>query len=1008
MRLSILTIVLLFSSTLSLFAEKYVVKGIVIEAGTQETLSGVVVSSPDNPALGTFTDIDGNFEIEITDNITELSFTYMGFKKAEVDVFSGMAALTVELKPADEVLDEVIITGYTSQSKNKIVGAIAKLDAECVELAPVASIDQALQGRIPGLYVASASGLPGTPGRVTIRGIGSLQGGNTNPLYIIDGVPIEPASFAALNPEDFDSITVLKDAASSAQYGSRAANGVIVITTKKGEQNKDGKPTIRYQGQFGFSKVNNSKWDMMNASQRLQFEEILQDPQFLGWQYSNKNQYNTDGSLKTAEDYAYGESMLNTLRNSDNGLSNKILRTAFNQSHGLSVSGGAGSTSYYISGGFYQQDGVLNNSGIKRYNLRSNVQHSTYKLKLGLNVGLGYADARVTEGDFDVSETNPVAALYLSLPYEQLYNEDGSLATGTNKYGANALSMFKDIKRKEYQMKGTISANLAYQLTEDLKLTGVTGVDYQQFHNTCYTRPDSYLGSLVDPGGRGSYDDQYINKTGFIATGGLNYMKLFGNKHEVEANVLAEINQKIYNSSGFTGYGLVSGIENTPAGTTPGSTFAPTIGGARSQNVLYSQIGIFRYTYDNKYSLSASLRNDNSSQVPKENRNKMFYAFGGNWDISQESFLERNKVISTLRLRMSYGRTGNASGFATDFGYKGLLGSSSYGGQSALVPVYPANPKYNWELNYTGNVGIDFGIFDNRVWGGAEVYNRTTSGLFVEKRLSYTSGFESMATNEGKVRNRGIEFYVGGDVIRQKDLTLTLGFNLAYNKNKILSLGSEDEFVTEEYSINRVGSPIGQFYMVRWAGVDPQTGAPMYLDADGNMTYTYNLDDAVAVKGSYDPPLKGGFTIDVHYKNFEFSTLLSFIHGMHRLNTAEFFKTSADANYRQYNQSTDMLNIWQKPGDITDHPGASYTRYMTDRELQNADYIKLRNVLVGYNVPLKNTEKSGIQSLRFFVQAQNLVTLTKFKAFDPEDDNNWYQYEYPMPRTVTGGVSITF
>lgn len=1011
MRISIILAILLFLFTQNISAQKYTVTGTVSEIASEETLPGVVVCSSENPNIGAVTDMGGNFEIELPENTTALCFTCIGFQKKIVPVHPGIPNLVIEMKPSDNGLDEVIVTGYTSQSKNKIAGSISSLDSKNVELAPVASIDQALQGRIPGLYVASASGLPGTPGRVTIRGIGSLQGGNTNPLYIVDGVPIEPASFAALNPEDFESISVLKDAASSAQYGSRAANGVIVITTKKGQTSVNGKPIVNYLGQVGFSKVNNYKWDMMNSEQRLQFEEILQDPTYPGWLYSRNNKYNADGSMKTSEDYAYGDSYLNNLKNADNNLRKKVLRTALNQSHNLSILGGSKTITYYLSGGYYQQDGVLQNSGIKRYNLRSNIQYSSSRWKVGLNIGLGYANAKVTEGDFDVSETNPIAALYLSLPYEKLYNQDGSLATGTNKYGANALSMFNDINRSVGQIKSTVSTNISYQLTEELKLTGVAGMDFQQFHNTCYIRPDSYLGGLVDPGEQGSYEDQYVNKVGFIATGGATYKKKWSGVHELEGNLLAEVNENKYNSSGYVGYGLVPGIENTPAGITPGTSgnsFIPTINGNRSNNVLLSQIALFRYSYANKYTLTASARNDNSSQAPRANRNKMFYAFGGNWDISKEEYLENSKFINILRLRLSYGRTGNASGFASDFGYRGLYGASNYGGMSALIPVYPANPHYNWELNYMGNVGLDFELFNSRLSGGLDVYNRITSGLFVEKRLSYTSGFESIATNAGKVRNRGIEFYVGSEIINLKDFSLSLGLNIAYNQNRIIDLGSEDEFITEEYSINRVGLPIGQFYMVRWGGVDPATGAPMYLDADGEITYTYNPDDAVLVKGSFDPPTKGGFTLDARYKQFELSALFSFIKGMYRLNTAQFFKTSADANYRQYNQSVDMLNIWQKPGDITDHPAASYPRYMTDRELQNADYVKLRNVIFSYRYPLSPNTKRNIQELRFFAQGQNLITWTKFKAFDPEDDNNWYQYEYPMPLTITAGVSITF
>lgn len=994
---------LLFFS--QILAQNHSVGGIVKDIMTSEPLIGVVVSLPDN-SYGVTTNVDGRYEINISQHDTALKFSYIGYRDSLITVKPNQKVLDVMMRASVYSLMDVVVVGYTTQNKNKITGSVSLIDGANINSTPVASVDQALQGRVPGLYVASASGLPGTPGRVTIRGIGSLQGANTNPLYIIDGVPVEPASFAALNPEDFETYTVLKDAASAAQYGSRAANGVIVITTKSGKSYENGKPRIQYQAQFGASKASDSKWNMMNTNQRLQFEEILQDPAFPGWQYSRNNKFNADGSPKSEADYIFGDNYLNNLRSSNHKLKDEILRTAFTQSHDLSLSGGNNKTSYYLSGSYFQQDGVLHNSGLKRYNLRSNVQYNSGGLNLGLNIGLGYSDAKVTEGDFDVSETNPIAALYLALPYEKLYNSDGSLATGTNKYGANALSMFKDVTRKEEQIKSITSLNLSYRLTENFKLTGTGGIDFQQFHNTCFVKPDSYLGSLVDPGGQGSYEDQYINKVAFITTGGLVYNHSWG-KHEIEANLLGEMNQNKISSSGFTGYGLIPGIENTPAGIGQNS-LTPLINGQRSHSILLSQIGIFSYSYSRKYNFSGSLRRDGSSRAPKANRYKTFYAIGGNWDITQEDFMQGTDVFNSLKMRVSYGRMGNASGFASDFGYRGLWGAGSYGGISALVPVYPANPNYNWELNYIGNVGVDFVLFKDRIRGGIDLYNRITSDLFVEKQLSYTSGFKSIATNAGKIRNRGVEAYLEGGIIKKKDLTLTLGLNLAYNKNKILSLGDEDEFITEDYSINRVGLPLGQFYMVRWAGVDPQTGAPTYLDADGKITHIFNPDDAVPVKGSFDPPLKGGFTINVQYKKFELAALFTFINGMYRLNTAELFRTSADANYRQYNQSVEMLDIWQKPGDITNNPAPSYPRYMTDRELQRADYLKLRNIRLNYTVPLGAGIKKHIRRLNVFAQGQNLITWTNFKAFDPEDDNNWYQYEYPLPQTITAGFNISF
>lgn len=992
------------------FAQNRTVQGTVKDAVTSELLIGVTVSIP-NTTIGATSDSNGKYKLTVPGvAATTLKYSYIGYRDTLITVMPSVEDMHVSLNPASQFLQGVVIAGYTSQSRSKLTGAISKINGADVRAAPVASLDQALQGRVPGLYVASASGLPGTPGRVTIRGIGSLQGANTNPLYLVDGVPIEPASFAALNPNDFDSYSVLKDAASTAQYGSRAANGVIVITTKKGRNYEDGKVRINYQNQFGFSQVNNAKWNMMNSSQRLQFEEILKDPAFPGWQFSRKNGFNSNGSAKTEADYNYGDQYLDSLRGIDNQLKKHLLRTAFNQSHDLDISGGNEKTTYYLSGSYFQQNGVLRNSGLDRYSLRSNIQHISGRFKFGVNVGLAYVKSKVTEGDFNVSETNPVAALYFSLPYENLFNPDGSLATGTNRYGANALSMYKDINRQQNQLKALVSSNLTYQIAPGLKFMGNVGLDFQQNHNTTYIRPDSYLGSLVDPGGSGSYQDQYINRLGMIATGGLLYNKSWG-KHEIEGNLLTEINKNTLNSSGFTGFGLIPGIENTPSGITPGTNdngFIPLLKGQRSQSVLLSQIGLFRYSYNDRYTFTASLRRDGSSRVPEANRYKMFYAFGGSWNISRENFMEELKTISSLRLRASYGRTGNASGFASDFGYRGLYGGSGYAGQQALIPVYPENSAYNWELNYIGDIGLEFGLLQDRIRGGIDWYNRITTNLFMQKRLSYTSGFESIATNAGKIRNRGVELFLEGDLIREKELTLTLGLNLAYNKNRVMYLGGEDQLTTDQYSVNKIGMPLGQFNMVRWAGVDPQTGAPQYLDASGNITKTFNPDDAVPVKGSFDPPLKGGLNVNLRYKNLELSTLFTFIRGMYRLNTAELFRTSADPNYRQYNQSVDMLDIWQKPGDITNNPGAAYPRYMTDRELQNADYIKLRNIRLSYTFPSIKKLNGLTRGIKVFVQGQNLVTWTKFKAFDPEDDNNWYQYEYPLPRTITAGLNISF
>jgi TonB-linked SusC/RagA family outer membrane protein len=905
-------------------------------------------------------------------------------------------------------LKGIVITGYTQERKSRNSGAISTISAAAMAQAPVASFDQALQGRAPGLYVASPSGQPGAPGRVTIRGIGSING-NTNPLYIVDGVPVAPESFAALNQDDFENINILKDAAATAAYGSRAANGVIVITTKKGKAQADGKARINYRTQFGISKVNNGKWDMMNTSERLQFEEQLQDPLFPGWAYSKNNPNKLDNGVlvpKTAADFAEGAHYLDSLSRINTDWRKAILRTALTQSHTLDISGGNENTTFYLSGSYLNQEGVLLNSGLKRYSLRSNVQHTAGRLKTTLNIGISNANVRRIQEEFGITELNPMAAMYYALPYQSPTD-----APGPGRFGANALDQFANTSNREDQLKSVMSVNAAFRITDDLQAIGTAGMDFQQCTYTTYLNPASYFGSQVSKGEQGSYGENRETNMGIITNGGLRYNKQWGGKNEIEATLLAEMNRYKFNHAGYTGYGLVPGLPNTPAGITPGTgdnNFIPDITGGRSANLLLSQLALLRYSHGDTYSLSASLRRDGSSRVPQNNRYKYFYAFGGSWNVLSAGFMQEQHTFSMLRLRGSYGLTGNAAGFASDYGFRTLYHPVNYGGAQGIAPYSPGNPAYNWEYNRIADVGLEFGFMNNRIRGELDVYNRITSNLFVDRNLSLTTGFPSIASNAGKIRNRGIELMLEGDIVRQRDLTITLGANMAYNQNRVLSLGDETEIFNDEISISRPGLPLGNFYMVRWQGVDPKTGAPIYLDDNGQPTNTYNPDYAVPVKGSYDPPYKGGATASITYKRFQLSTLFTFIQGMYRLNTGTFYRTAADPNYRQYNQSRDLLHMWQAPGNNSEFQGAAYPRYITSREIQSADYIKWRNLSISYTLPDINALAGQVRSIRVFAQGQNLITWSKWKGFDPEDDNNWSQFEYPMPRIFTAGVNVTF
>ncbi|MFB6457204.1 SusC/RagA family TonB-linked outer membrane protein [Chitinophaga sp. Hz27] len=1009
---------LLYTGSVS--AQDRQLHGVVADSTNGQPLPGVTVAVP-GTSTGVITDAQGKFTIQLPSGVKKLRCTFMGYREQEINIGAANHTLQIFLAGSSQALQGVVVTGYTQQSKSRTTGAITSVPVTVTTQAPLGSFDVMLQGRAPGLYVGTPTGQPGEPGRVSIRGLGSING-DVNPLYVIDGVPVSNNSFSALNPEDFETISVLKDAAATAAYGSRAANGVIIITTKKGKAWEDGKARINYRNQFGISSVNSSKWDMMNTNERLQFEEILKDPSLPGWAYSPNNPQKIVNGVampKSLEDYTYGNAMLDSLRQINTDWRKHLLRQGRMQSHSLNVSGGSDKTVFYLSGSYFNQEGIALNSGLERYSLRANIQHRSGRFRTTLNMGLSAAtvkyiqDEGVAEeggaavGGGGITEKNPIAALYYALPYESRYGKPG-----VGNYGANALDAYANSLKKDNQLKAVLSLNEAIDLTKDLQLTGTVGMDFQQSNTTEYLNPDSWYGQLVNNGNQGYYQRGLTNRLGLVGTGGFRYNKHWNSHHEIEANLLAEINKITGSGFGFTGYGLVSELHNTPVGITPGTSdnnFIPDISGQTTPNrMLLSQIGLFRYSYGDRYTITASLRRDGSSQVPAANRYKLFYAIGGNWNILAENFMKSQTAFSNLRMRASYGLTGNAGGFTSDYGYKTLYGSADYNGNKALIPITPGNPAYNWEMNNIADVGLEFGFFHNRLRGEVDVYNRVTKGLFVNRNLSLTTGFATMATNAGKVRNRGVELMLEGDIIKQKDFTMTMGLNLAYNKNRILSLGEEEQIFSDEVTMNMVGKPLGSFYAVRWKGVDPQTGAPLYLDKEGKVTSIYNPDDAVPLNATYDPPVMGGATLSIRWKRLEFSTLISFIHGMSRLNYPDMYAHSGSAAYRRYSQSRDMLSIWQKPGDISKYPGAQYATYVTSRDITSADYVKLRNITIGYNIPVTDATKGAIRNLKVFASGQNLFSIMKWRGFDPEDANDIAQYEYPMPRIITAGIQVGF
>jgi len=963
-----------------------------------KTVTGTVTDADDLPlpgvniivkgtSTGTQTDFNGEYSIEASSDQT-LQFKYLGFETQEVKV-GAQSDISVSMKVDSAELEEVIVTGYSNIDKSKYAGSVSTIKSESIEQVPIASFDQILQGQAAGLQVTSGSGQPGSSARVRIRGNGSINGSNT-PLYILDGIQITAADFANLNPNDFDDVSVLKDANATAQYGSRGANGVIVITSKKGTFNQ--KTSFSVRSQYGFTEVGDPRFEMMNSRQLLEFQRTINRGVGAGLsdaEIAELSQVNTDWT-----DYFF--------------------RTGTTASHELSMNGGSEKTRFFSSVQYFDQEGISPRSNLKRFSLRGNLEHRpNEKTSIGINTSISYSRSDRIDSENSVSLQNPFAAAYLGSPYNAPYDEDGNFLSGTGRIGANALEnlLVNNRERSTFKFVGNsfVERELFKNVTAKLNL----GVDYQQRNTIISSDPRTQYGRTTQPGGQGFYTESNNYQANITATSSINYNNSWG-KHSLDASLYSEYVKTHFRSSQFTGYGINPALVGYPEGISPGTVdneLIPELGGSVVQRGLFSYFGLADYDYDSKYGFSASLRRDASSKFSADNRWATFFSVAGRWNISKEAFMEEVDFVNSLKLRASYGTSGNQDAI-TDYAYATAYAQGSYDGNIALLPDVNANgvPRLGnsdltWEKSNQFNVGADFSLLDNRLSGSIEYYNNKTTDLFVTYTLSGTSGTTEIQSNQGEMVNKGIDLQLQGTVIQSDDFSLVLRGNLNNNKNEVTDLGQVNEF-EQGTGIIQVGSPLGTHYAVGWAGVNPANGQPLYTDAEGNVTTQYLPSESRADFGSSNPEYVGGFGGDIKYKNFTLSSLFTFQAEYHRFNNQTFFQENP--NFQQYNLSTVMLDMWQEPGDITEVQSFRYNREFSSKDIEDASFLRLRNVSLSYNFGDEKLDKLGIQNLRLYTQAQNLFTWTKFGGFDPEDDNNIAQYEYPTPTTITFGLDLTF
>ncbi|MDP4283039.1 MAG: SusC/RagA family TonB-linked outer membrane protein [Bacteroidota bacterium] len=1016
MRKFLIFFISLMLSGVLAFSQTRVISGTVKdEAGKPVSAATVQVKGT---KIGTITNDNGSFSLSIPSGAKQVVFSFLGYKSQTINI-SSSETYFITLLPSDVTnLDEVVITGISNTKKSEYTGATTKLIAKEIENKPVGSFDQLLQGRVPGLLALTTSGQPGNNSAIIIRGEGSIAGGS-DPLYVVDGIPVETAVFQNLNPNDFASVDILRDAASAALYGSRGSAGVIVITTKRGVA---GKMKLSYDGQLGIKYKPDFAFKPMTTTQLLKTQEeygkiigsTASTQTLPGWYYSKLNpRYAT----LTPDQQANTDHILDSISQINTNWSDAIFRQGSFNNHQLSLSGGTGKTRIYSSVALYNEQGTTLRTDMNRVTLRNNLDYSDDKFTMALSTNLGYTKRDFQQSsDFDTG--NPFATSAFAVPYQKLYNPDGSYATGTGtQYVAtDQLDITRYDRNYNNQLKATIGFTAGYKITKEITLSLTSGIDFRETQSSNYGSPLAYIRlSSTSVRGHAGFQSEGIDRffTGDVRPS-VTYKKAF-DKSELEVTAVGEYIKEMAKNFNGTGYGIDPRTPNTIAAVTPGNAvnqLYQSVTGGKSTDALLSGLGMARYTYDGKYTISGSYRYDGSSKLPTATRWQGFYSVGAVWNAGKEGFMKNISAINVLNVKLSYGGSGDANNFPGGaYPYQATYAQGTYSGLNTIVSTYPGNPNMKWETTYVTNLGIDFGLFSNRIYGDINLYDKRTKDLFVEKKLSATAGFGnggSLDINAGELQNKGVEVNLNIDVLRSKNFVWTVFANGAYNKNKVLSLGGEKSYEVGTGLVT-VGKPLGSLYDVKWGGVDAATGAPLYYTKDGVLTTTYSADNAVQDYGTWEAPWNGGFGSDLHYKGFDFSALFSWQQGAVKADNLQYFTENLGFMSSGYNQSSD-LNFWQKPGDIASTPSPLYGTNFSSNLFHDASFLRLRDVTLSYSIPENILNKTKfISKARFYVQGTNLFIWTKWRGRDPEAGAvNINVDEYPNPRAMTLGFQVTF
>lgn len=948
------------------------VTGTVKDANGEPIIGATVVEK--GTTNGTVTDFDGNFVLEATEG-TSLEISYIGYKTQQLTADSGKT-LAVILNEDTEVLDEVVVMGYTTQSRNTLTGAAVALKEEKLKDVSTANVSSMLDGKVAGMNVSVSSGKPGGTGRIRIRGKGSL-GSSLDPIWVVDGVIYNEDP--RLSPNEIDNLTVLKDASSTALYGSRASNGVIVITTKKGSKDRQ---KFRVNIQQGLSDLSWGNLEMMNAQQLYDYQSAF-----------NSSSWFTPDLLKHDTDWM-----------------DLATQTGLYTNASVSYQGGNEKVDSYLLLDYYRETGAVKEMNYNRYTIRNNNDYKIHeKFKAFTKLQGQYVHTK--------DQTASLYDSYLYLPWDYPYNEDGTVRTGKEQdwYGRDKNNylerQYKNFSAYE-NFYVSATAGFVWTLLDGLTFESNNNVNYKIARDESYVDPNTIGGQAKS----GTISNTNAITANYFTNQMLRYKTNINGKHDIQALVAYEYSRRFYEVTSATAKGIISGKE-----VISGTTGMDAMSGTKQAFNIQSVLSNVNYSFDGRYMLQASYRLDGSSKFGKDNQYGSFYTFSGAWNFNREKFMQPlSDILTAGKLRASWGVVGNMpDGY---YNHLSLYTASMYNEEPASFPDQLGNKDLSWEKNQTLNVGVDLSFF-NRVNLSLDYYNKYTSDLLYYVKFSAITGYGGQWQNIGAVRNKGFELNLDANLLSLKDWQWDFSFNLAHNKNKIEELYGGAPQISGLRRFEE-GRDMDDLYMAEWAGVDPETGSPQWYttDEDGKRVLTNSYSEATGAKtyvGSAAPKVTGGFNTMLTWKDLSFSASFAYSMGA-KLYASGRELLDSDGAYDTYNQMVlkDGWVRWEKPGDIATHPkaisgGNANAHKTSSRYLEDADYLTLKNITLAYRLPKNFLSKLGLEDVTLSFSADNLFTITPYSQVDPatasyEGNGAGSSTVYPTVRKYVFGLSVGF